>query len=42
MDEGLTSSRRAAQGVQTQYQGVYEIFGALRITDMVIERYVRI
>ena len=29
-------------GVKTQYQGAYEIFGALRATDMVVERYIRI
>ena len=28
-------------GVRTQYQGAYEIFGALRVADMVIEIHVR-
>ena len=37
MNEVLTSSRGATQGVQNQDQGEYRIFRALRVTDMVIE-----
>ena len=29
-------------GVKTQYQEAYEIFGALSVTEMVIEKYIRI
>ena len=27
------------KGVRTQYQGLYEIFGALSVADVIIERY---
>ena len=42
IDEGRNSSRRVTQGVRTQYQGSYEIFGASRIAYMAIKRYVKV
>ena len=33
--------RTIRKGVQNQAKGEYEIFGELRVSDMVIERYVR-
>ena len=35
------SLRQSTRGYRTNIKGKYEIFGALRATDGIIERYVR-
>ena len=42
MDEGWTPSIQATWGYKPNIKGGYEIFGLLRILDMVIERYTMI
>ena len=40
MDEEWISSRRTTKWVRTQYQGAFAIFGALRVAEIIMERYI--